>query len=82
MISMKLFIMKFQLVCSGGDRMYVTAKMLAAECHVTEKTILQHANQMEREGIKVKSRIGRPTQINRELFMRWAFPGWREDDEN
>jgi len=59
--------------------MYVTAKMLAAECHVSEKTILQHANQMEREGIKVKSRIGRPTQINRELFMRWAFPGWRDE---
>ena len=61
--------------------MYVTAKMLAAECHVTEKTILLHANQMERDGIKVKSRIGRPTQINRELFMQWAFPGWEEGDE-
>lgn len=61
--------------------MWVTAKILGAECHVSEKTIMQHANQMEREGIRVKSRIGRPTQINREVFMSWAFPGWRDEDE-
>lgn len=82
MISMKLFMMKFQLVCSGGDRMFVTAQILSKECNVSTKTILAKANQMEHEGIKVKSRIGRPTQINRELFMKWAFPGWREDNES
>jgi predicted DNA-binding transcriptional regulator YafY len=62
--------------------MYVTAKMLAAECHVSEKTILQHANQMERDGYMVKSRIGRPVQIHRERFMQRCFPGWRDDNEN
>lgn len=64
-----------------GANMFVSAQILSKECNVSTKTILAKANQMEREGIKVKSRIGRPTQINRELFMRWAFPGWREEDE-
>ena len=62
--------------------MYVTAKMLAAECHVSEKTILLHANQMERDGYMVKSKIGRPVMINRERFMRKVFPGWEEGDED
>ena len=61
--------------------MYVTAKMLAAECHVSEKTILHHANQMERDGYMVKSKIGRPVQINRERFLMRVFPGWRGEDE-
>ena len=61
--------------------MYVTAKILAAECHVSEKTILRHANQMERDGYMVKSKIGRPVQINRERFLMRVFPGWREEDE-
>ena len=60
--------------------MFVSVRILATECNVSTRTILSKANQMEREGIKVKSRIGRPTQINRELFMRWAFPGWRDND--
>lgn len=61
--------------------MYVTAKMLAAECHVSEKTILQHANQMERDGYMVKAKIGRPMRINRESFLRRMFPGWKEGEE-
>ena len=81
MINMKLFMMKYHSVYSGGDQMYVTAKMLAAECHVSEKTILQHANQMERDGYMVKAKIGRPVQIHRERFMQRCFPGWRDDNE-
>ena len=60
--------------------MYVTARTLAAEIGVSEKTILAHVRQMERDGIKVKSRIGRPTQINRTIFMRELFPGWEESE--
>lgn len=61
--------------------MFCSVQMLAAECNVSPKTILAKANQMEREGIKVKARIGRPTQLNRAIFMRYMFPGWREEDE-
>jgi biotin operon repressor len=62
--------------------MFVTARVLAAECGVSEKTILQHAAQMERDGYMVKSKIGRPVQINREKFLSRCFPGWREEEEN
>ena len=62
--------------------MFCTAQMLAAECGVSARTILAKAAEMEREGIKVKSRIGRPVQINRSVFMREMFPGWREEEEN
>ena len=61
--------------------MFVSAKTLAIECNVSPKTILAKANQMEREGIKVKATIGRPVKINRERFMRKVFPGWEEGDE-
>ena len=61
--------------------MFVSAQILSKECNVSTKTILAKANQMEREGIKVKARIGRPTQLNRTIFMRYMFPGWREEDE-
>ena len=61
--------------------MYVTARMLSAEIGVSEKTIMAHVRQMEREGIKVKATIGRPVKINRERFMRKVFPGWEEGDE-
>ena len=30
---------------------------------------------------RYKSCIGRPTQLNRTIFMRYMFPGWREEDE-
>ena len=61
--------------------MFVSAKTLAVECNVSPKTILAKANQMEREGIKVKATIGRPVQIHRERFMSRVFPGWRDEDE-
>ena len=61
--------------------MFVTAQMLAAECGVTEKTIMAHVRKMERSGYPVRAQIGRPTQINRERFMKALYPGWRDDNE-
>lgn len=61
--------------------MYVTARMLSAEIGVSEKTIMAHVRQMEREGYMVRATIGRPVKINRERFMRKVFPGWEEGDE-
>lgn len=60
--------------------MFVTAKVLAAECGVTEKTIMCYVRKMERDGYKVRAQIGKPAQINRERFMKALFPGW--EDEN
>ena len=62
--------------------MFCTAQMLAAECGVSTRTILAKAAEMEREGIRVKSRIGRPVQINRSVFMREMFPGWKEEEDH
>ena len=60
--------------------MWVTAKMLAYECGVSERTIRIHANQLEEEGVKVKSRIGRPVRYSREIFLQAVFPGWKEEE--
>ena len=45
------------------------------------KTVLANVRVMEREGYQVKAKIGRPALINRELFMKWAFPGWRDEEQ-
>ena len=83
MMNMKLFMMKYHSDCSGGDQMYVTAKMLAAECHVSEKTILQYANRMEREGVRVKAKIGKPTRLHRESFLMWVYgEHWKEAEHD
>lgn len=62
--------------------MWATARMISKEIGVSEKTVMLHANKMERDGYRVKARIGRPIKINRELFMRVMFPGWREGEED
>ena len=62
--------------------MFVTAKMIASEIGCTAKTVLANVRVMEREGYQVRARIGKPALINREMFMRWAFPGWRDDNED
>lgn len=62
--------------------MFVTARTIAVEVGCSPKTVLANVRVMEREGYQVKAKIGRPALINRELFMKWAFPGWREDNEN
>lgn len=53
--------------------MFVTAAMIAAEVGVTPRTIMDHVRKMEREGYHVRAKIGRPVQINRELFMRYVY---------
>lgn len=60
--------------------MFVTAQMIASEIGCTAKTVLANVRVMEREGYQVKAKIGRPALINRELFMKWAFPGWRDEE--
>lgn len=60
--------------------MFVTAQMIASEIGCSAKTVLANVRVMEREGYQVKAKIGRPALINRELFMRWAFPGWRDEE--
>lgn len=60
--------------------MWVTAKTLAYECGVSERTIREHANQLEKNGIKVKSRIGKPFRYSREIFMMSMFPGWKDEE--
>ena len=62
--------------------MFVTARTIAAEVGCSPKTVLANVRVMERVGYQVKAKIGRPVLINRELFMKWAFPGWREDNES
>ena len=62
--------------------MYVTARMLASEIGVSEKTILAHVRQMERDGYRIKAAIGRPIHIHRERFLDAVMPGWREEYEN
>lgn len=61
--------------------MWVSARALAMECKVSERTIRAHVNQMEQDGFQVKSRVGRPIRINRERFLMRMFPGWKEGDE-
>ena len=61
--------------------MFVTARTIASEIGCSPKTVMANVRLMEREGYQVKAKIGRPALINRELFMRWAFPGWGEDNE-
>ena len=58
--------------------MFCTAKMIASEIGCSPKTVLANVRVMEREGYQVRAKIGKPALINRDLFMRWAFPGWRE----
>lgn len=40
--------------------MWVSARALAMECKVSERTIRAHVNQMEQDGYMVRSKIGRP----------------------
>ena len=61
--------------------MWVSARALAMECNVSERTIRAHVNQMEQDGYMVRSKIGRPMRINRESFLRRMFPGWTEGEE-
>ena len=61
--------------------MFCTAQMIASEIGCSPKTVLANVRVMEREGYHVRARIGKPALINRELFLSWAFPGWREEDE-
>lgn len=61
--------------------LFVTAATIAAEIGIQPRTVLQHARALERSGVPVIARIGRPTQINRAVFMREMFPGWREEGE-
>lgn len=61
--------------------MWVTAKVLAEEIGCTEETVRAHARTMERQGYPVKAKIGRPAQFNREAFLRYVFPGWKEEGE-
>ena len=63
-----------------GDWMFVTARTIASEIGCSPKTVLANVRVMEREGYQVKAKIGRPALINRELFMKWAFPGWRDEE--
>ena len=60
--------------------MFVTARMLAAELGCNSRTILRHAAKIEKRGIPVKSRMGKPVTINRERFMREIYPGWKEEE--
>ena len=61
--------------------MWVSARALAKECNVSERTIRTHVMQMEQDGFHVKSRVGRPIRINRELFLMQMFPGWKEGED-
>lgn len=61
--------------------MFVTAQMLSAEIGVSPRTIMDHVRKMEREGYHVRARIGKPAQINRDIFMRYVYgEGWRDID--
>lgn len=62
--------------------MFVSAKELAMICHCSPKTILAHVNRLERDGYRLRAKIGKPTMINREMFMILVYPGWREEDEH
>lgn len=61
--------------------MWVSARSLAQECKVSERTIRTHVQKMEQDGYMVRSRIGKPMRINRESFLRRMFPGWMEGEE-
>ena len=57
--------------------MFVTAQMLAHELGVSTKTIMAHVRKIESTGQQVRARIGKPAQINRNVFMRYCFgPDW------
>lgn len=61
--------------------MFVTAAMLAAEIGVTPRTIMDHVRKMEREGYHIRAKIGKPAQINRELFFRYVYgPEWEDSN--
>lgn len=53
--------------------MFVTAAMLAKEIGCTPRTIADHVRKMERDGYHIRARIGRPAQINREMFLEYVY---------
>lgn len=58
--------------------MWVTAKVLAVELGVSSKTIMEHVRKIESTGQQVRARIGKPAQINRDIFLEYVYgPGWR-----
>lgn len=61
--------------------MWVTATMIAKEIGVSPRTIMDHVRKMEKEGYHVKAKIGRPAQINRDIFMSYVYgSGWGDKD--
>lgn len=61
--------------------MWVTARMLSAELGVSERTILTHCQKIEKSGIQVRTKVGKPARICREIFLRYHYgPAWREND--
>lgn len=64
--------------------MYLTSRELAAEIGCSVSTIERHARKMEASGEwpGIRSRVGYPRRINREMFLRYTYgPAWREEDE-
>ena len=63
--------------------MFVTAKMLAEELHVSPRTIMDHVRKIEEGGQQIRTKVGRPAQINRTAFMRYCFgPYWMDKEES
>ena len=63
--------------------MFVTAKMLAEELHVSPRTIMDHVRKIEESGQQIRTKVGRPAQINRTAFMKYCFgPYWVDKGEN
>ena len=65
--------------------MFVTAKMLAAEIGVAPRTISDHVRAMERSGNYpgIRAKIGRPREINREMFLHYVYgDAWRESEKS
>lgn len=63
--------------------MWVTAKMLAKELCVSTRTIMDHVRKIESTGQQIRSKVGRPAQIDRTAFMKYCFgPYWVDKGEN
>ena len=62
--------------------MYVTAKMISAEIGCSERTVMDHVRKIERQGLQIRAKIGRPAQIHRERFLFYVYgESWREQVE-
>jgi predicted ArsR family transcriptional regulator len=55
--------------------MWLTAKELAQELNVSPRTIVDHAKRMEREGLHVATKMGKPKRYHRETFLDYQFGG-------